>query len=260
MKKHQKPTIKSQNMKKTSLNTYSEPWLRRTSLSLIGLCLVALWACKDEDEVKNIVTPPDEKAVTAQFRVTFGYTWSATTHPTNFPNDPHFSPFIGATHTNAFAMWAVGNVVGTSAESGMELMAETGSQSALRANFKSAGDVIDQVISGKLTTSPNNDATTFTTTRSYPLLSVVSMLAPSPDWFVGIHDVSLLDDLGNWIEKINMDMRVYDAGTDSGLQYGAENNDTSPKAAITRLTSATADTDFNNGLPKAGVITIERMP
>ena len=34
----------------------------------------------------------------ARYRVTFQATWSAETHPTNFPANPHFSGLVGATH------------------------------------------------------------------------------------------------------------------------------------------------------------------
>ena len=57
------------------------------------------------------------------------------------------------------------------------------------------------------------------------------MLAPSPDWFVGVHGLNLLDQ-GAWLEEVVVDLFVYDAGTDSGSSYTAANEDTQPAENI----------------------------
>ena len=44
-------------------------------------------------------TPPEPViSATARYRVRFNATWSATTHPNDFPSAPHFSGLIGGTH------------------------------------------------------------------------------------------------------------------------------------------------------------------
>jgi len=39
-----------------------------------------------------------QAADTAQYEVKFNATWSAATHPLDYPGDAHFSGIIGATH------------------------------------------------------------------------------------------------------------------------------------------------------------------
>ena len=63
----------------------------------------------------------------ARYRVTFTATWSAETHPTNFPSGPHFSGLVGATHHGGVRLWQTGEI----ASDGIELMAETGGKSEL---------------------------------------------------------------------------------------------------------------------------------
>ena len=63
----------------------------------------------------------------ATYRVTFDATWSASSHPSNFPPNPHFSPLIGATHLENTRFWETGNT----ASNGIKNMAETGSTSPL---------------------------------------------------------------------------------------------------------------------------------
>ena len=38
--------------------------------------------------------------------VTFDATWSRSTHPEDPPDNPHFSPLIGATHRSSVVFWA----------------------------------------------------------------------------------------------------------------------------------------------------------
>jgi hypothetical protein len=58
------------------------------------------------------------------------------------------------------------------------------------------------------------------------------MLAPSPDWYVGIVDLNLIEN-GVFIEEKTIYAKTYDAGTDSGQQFTSNNAPTSPKIPIT---------------------------
>ena len=57
------------------------------------------------------------------------------------------------------------------------------------------------------------------------------MIAPSPDWFVGITGMSLYGDEG-WIEERVVDLYPYDAGTDSGTSYTSPNEPTEVREGI----------------------------
>ena len=61
------------------------------------------------------------------------------------------------------------------------------------------------------------------------------MLGPSPDWFVGVHDISMVDASGNWYQSIECRLFGYDAGTDNGTTFSLSNTATSPHANIVRL-------------------------
>ena len=60
------------------------------------------------------------------------------------------------------------------------------------------------------------------------------MLAPSPDWFTGLHDVELMPK-GEWIDEIVIQAFTYDSGTDSGVTYSSRNQVTSPPTPIARV-------------------------
>ena len=46
---------------------------------------------------------------TASYKVTFTATWSAATHPTSFPPNPHFSGLIGGAHNASVTFWEAGS-------------------------------------------------------------------------------------------------------------------------------------------------------
>ena len=100
--------------------------------------------------------------------------------------------------------------------------------------------------------------TNFEISRDYPLVSIVSMLAPSPDWFVGVDSLSLLDDEGQWRDEIVIPLFLFDAGTDSGPTYGSPNQVTTPFANTTLIEGFPALVD--DALVPFGTFTFSRRP
>ncbi len=169
----------------------------------------------------------------ATYEVTFLSSWSATTHPQDFPSSPHFSELIGATHDSTVAFWTVGEL----ASPGIKNMAETGSKTALRSEINVAsGNASAETLldGGGITPTSGSVSLTFSISETYPLVMLVSMLAPSPDWFVGVAGLSLRAESG-WIDTLTVDLFTYDAGTDSGTTYAAANQATDPPQPITKI-------------------------
>ena len=204
-------------------------------------------------------TMADTAAGDARYRVTFRSTWSADTHPTNFPVNPHFSGLVGATHDADTRIWQRDEL----ASDGIELMAETGGKSQLLAEIAAlieAGTAHAELSGGGLSTSPASVSLEFDVVASHPFVTLVSMLAPSPDWFVGVSALSLLAEDGTWKEREEVMLRLYDAGTDDGTTFNAANADSDPPQPISRLSSASGDTDFTDGTPAIGTFLFQKLP
>ena len=204
-------------------------------------------------------TMADTAAGDARYRVTFRATWSADTHPTNFPGNPHFSGLVGATHDENTRIWQRGEV----ASDGIELMAETGGKSRLLAEIAElveAGNAHGELSGGGLSTSPANVSLEFDIVSSHPFVTLVSMLAPSPDWFVGVAGLALLAEDGTWKEREEVTLRLYDAGTDDGTRFTSANADSDPPQPISRLSSKSEDADFTDGAPVVGTFRFEKLP
>ena len=195
----------------------------------------------------------------AEYRVTFTPTWTAATHPTNFPSNPHFSDLVGATHNEEIHIWELGAL----ASDGIEQMAETGGTLRLGVEIEELiadGTAHSELTGGGLGTSRPSGTLDFDVVPSHPHVTLVSMLAPSPDWFVGVSGLSLLDEDGAWKESETVMLLLYDAGTDDGATFTSGNADSDPAQPISRLTSESGDTDFTAGEPPVGTFVFEKLP
>ena len=92
--------------------------------------------------------------------------------------------------------------------------------------------VIQQGVSGGGTGSATF---TITVTRTYPLVTLLSMIGPSPDWFVGVSGLSLLDSSNQWRQNYQVNLFPYDAGTEDGTEFTLSNLATDPQGVITSI-------------------------
>lgn len=189
---------------------------------------------------------------TATYRVRFDATWSGSTHPGAFPDGGHFSSLVGGVHDGDVRFWRPGGL----ASRGIERMAEEGRTSPLDqevADAVAAGDAREVVLGGPIGRSPGSAEATFTASKSHRRVTLVSMIAPSPDWFVGVRDVELLVG-GEWLEEISMPLFAYDAGTDDGADFTSPDAESDPHVPIARIDSG----GFDNGVP-LGTFTFTRI-
>ncbi len=174
---------------------------------------------------------------TATYELTFTATWTADSHPAGYPSNPHFSGLIGGTHNDAVQFWNTGDV----ASDGIKSMAELGAKGTLREEINRVQEDghADKIIDGRgLGRPPTLTKTTFDIRPPWNFVTVTSMLAPSPDWFVGVSGLNMLDEDGNWMDTLEVDLYVYDAGTDSGSDYNSPNQATNPREKIRRITES----------------------
>jgi hypothetical protein len=191
----------------------------------------------------------------ARYRVEFTASWSAQTHPMNFPPGPHFSGLIGATHNSDISYWMNGAI----ASPGIEQMAETGAKTLLQQEIMASinmGASENLLSGGGIAMSPGSRQMEFDISDTHPLVTLVSMIAPSPDWFVGVHGLNLIQN-GDWVNDMTVDLYPYDAGTDSGADYVSPNLNSMPAEPIARITGA----PLLNGdtVPPLGTFSFQRI-
>ncbi|MFX1283379.1 MAG: spondin domain-containing protein [Promethearchaeota archaeon] len=195
-------------------------------ISLIGSVIFISLLLKEQN--KNISDLED-----VEYKVTFLSTWSVKSHPYNFPNNPHFSGLIGVTHKESILFWEVGEL----ATPGIKNMAELGKKDPLDDEINTAiknGHAYTLLSGEGISKSPGNVSLTFKLNKNYSIVTLVSMIAPSPDWFIGVSGLNLYND-DTWIDEKTVPLYPYDAGTDSGITYVAENDATTPPEPISLI-------------------------
>ena len=177
--------------------------------------------------------PEPECPDSATYAVTFRAVWNAFSHGNQppFPSGAHFSRVVGAAHAPEVSFWSSGGI----ATPGIENMSETGSVSSLCREIDAEADRGGSTacVRGSESSfpSPGSARLSFEATEELPLMTLVSMIAPSPDWFVGVSGMPLMED-GCWKERIEVELVGYDAGTDSGATFTARDADVTPHEPI----------------------------
>ena len=191
---------------------------------------------------------------TATYTVTFDGTWSAATHPLDYPPGAHFSGLIGATHDDRYVLFRAGGT----ATAGLERLAEMGEHTPLDGEIRAAiaAGAAGTLIEARPIFGPPGSATaTFTIDSGHPMVSLVAMVAPSPDWFGGVAGVDLREGAG-WVSRKAMTVYAWDAGTDSGTTYRADDIDTQPRGAI--MLNAAPHFMQNGQLVPVGTLVFEK--
>ena len=64
----------------------------------------------------------------------------------------------------------------------------------------------------------------------------MTAVVPSPDWFVGVNNLSLCQN-NIWVSELTVPLSLYDAGTDNGLTFTSPNWETSPRDPVKMISS-----------------------
>ena len=173
----------------------------------------------------------DRGAPAATYEVTFQGNWTLESTPGGVVSNAHFTTLIGALHNDDVTFWQSGG----RATRGVEQVAETGITSRFRSELEASPHAV-AIISESVTFGGTGSATfPIDVTRDHPLVTLLSMIGPSPDWFVGINGRSLLDTSDQWEPLVEIDLFPYDAGTEEGDEFTLDNLATDPQGVITRI-------------------------
>src|SRR6266513_5211499 len=198
------------------------------------LVVLSLTACGKGSKSGPPAAPPaaPTPAAPAEYTVIIKSTWTKTTHPYEYPSGAHFSGMIGASHNAKYSIFAVGR----RPTPGLEHLSEEGKHSPLDTAIRTAidqGNALMLFESGGLKNWKDSMVATVRVDPAHPLVSVVNMVAPSPDWFTGAASVDLAEN-GSWVQRKMLTLPAYDSGGDDGRTYNAKDRDTNPKKPVSR--------------------------
>lgn len=148
----------------------------------------------------------------AVYEVDIDLTWSLETHgESGYPEglDAHLSHFGGGSHNSRAFLWKSNEL----ASPGMVTMAETGFINVLADEVRTMyfnGDFIYEFT--RHFPAPGKVTIEIAVRRTHPLVTMVSMIAPSPDWFTGVQSLNMRDSNG-WRDEVVVDLLPFDGGT-----------------------------------------------
>lgn len=213
-------------------------------IALVATVAVVIAACsktetKDEMAMaaassKQAGTMMDPASV--EYTVILKSRWTKAEHPFEYPEagvvtGPHFSGIIGAAHNTGYTIFAEGSLP----TPGLEKLSEEGKHSPLDEEIRAAimaGTASELFESGPLRNFTDSLVTTVHVDAAHPMVSLVAMVAPSPDWFTGASNISLSEN-GQWVTSRTVQLNAFDSGGDDGTTYKAADKDNNPKKPTT---------------------------
>lgn len=173
----------------------------------------------------------------ARYEVIFTDRWNALDH-VDYPPNAHYSPIVAINHNADYRIFKLGEF----ATLGFQQLSETGATQTLRDEIAEAR-IFNQV--GRLVLTdplfPRQDGRqikfTINVSLDHPLLSFTTMIAPSPDWTVGLDSVNLLEE-NTFINYLYFELYATNAGTeegDYGGNFDTNNPATFPQKEISSL-------------------------
>lgn len=177
------------------------------------------------------IVPKEDEII---YQVTLKGSWSKQLHPNFYPPTAHMSPMVVWSHRIKNIFFEIDGF----ASEGLENVAETGATRIIERELTELGknNSILDFTKGRLIDAPGTDSVQIAVSKSAPYVSVISMIAPSPDWFVAAHNVLLFEN-GKWIPTKTVQTTLYDSGTDSGKEFRSRNSDTRPQEPISKFIS-----------------------
>lgn len=181
-------------------------------------------------------TKAQECSGSAAYTVTVNYNWQQEneTEEAQYPDNAHFSPMLCAVSKTPTLF-----VIDSTASEGFKQLAELGSESTLQEELENDDDVVQvkRLDSTDIGTSTGTFTTVLNVEPEASYVACVSMIAPSPDWVVGWTSWNACNSTtGTFETGGERDLRAYDAGTDSGATYLADDAATDPRGVIERAT------------------------
>ena len=128
---------------------------------------------------------------------------------TNLTHGSYFTPILVAAHPANNSLFTPGDA----ASANLQAMAEGGDISGLIADMEAAGATLTSNPAGGLLAPGTSASTTLNTdsAASNTHLSIVAMLLPSNDGFMGMNAIEIPTEIGTYVYQLN----AYDAGTEA---------------------------------------------
>lgn len=205
-------------------------------------CVFLYCSCKKE----SAIAVPD-----AIYKITVVGKWQIPQF--GVPSNVHFTYFAGMVHNANARSWQPGSY----ASIGLKNLAESGGLTEL---IRETDSIILQKNAISHIAFPPPSATGTVSSNiycnaNYSHVSFASMIAPSPDWFIGVNNLNLYVS-DHWLQDTLLNLYVYDAGTKDGDVFSMTGPATMPQQNILLQTPVNATALANGNTTLAPIATV----
>ncbi|GAB0097155.1 spondin-2 [Sergentomyia squamirostris] len=138
---------------------------------------------------------------------------------------------LGRTHTSHWHLFHEGELASAS----VKQFVETG-KSDLLTDAPDGQQIFDAFTLPPIESGSGRSEAKFFVDGNHSIVSLMTRIVPSPDWFIGLNSFSLCSG-DTWIDSVTVEMNPMDAGTDNGFTFTAPNWPTEPQGVIYRITA-----------------------
>ncbi|XP_055691260.1 spondin-2 [Lutzomyia longipalpis] len=169
----------------------------------------------------------------AVYKVVLHTYWTRELFPKHFPDwrpPAQWTKTVGRTHTSHWRLFREGEL----ASAGVKQFVETGRSDLLTDSLDER--ILDAFTLPGITSGNGRSQGKFFVDGNHSIVSLITRMVPSPDWFIGLDSFSLCSG-DTWIDSVTVEMNPMDAGTDNGFTFTAPNWPTEPQGEIYRITA-----------------------
>ncbi|XP_039437929.1 spondin-2 [Culex pipiens pallens] len=170
------------------------------------------------------------------YRIRLQTSWSRQLFPKHYPEfrpPPQWSMTYGQSHNRAFNLFRLNDLASAS----ISRFAESGHAHALEEDLSRQSPAIhDEFHLPKIAKGEGSSEGTFFLDGSHTMVSFITKIVPSPDWFVGLDSYNLCRG-GRWADNVTIELSPLDAGTSNGLTFTSPKWPTNPPNVIEKITA-----------------------
>ncbi|XP_063708677.1 spondin-2-like [Culicoides brevitarsis] len=169
----------------------------------------------------------------ALYNVTFVGNWSPDLFPKQYPEfrpPAQWSKTFGRIHNSNHFLFKLGK----RASKGIVNFVDQRNSDILEREATNE-DIFNDFSIPAISKGVGFESGKFLIDNEHPLVSLLSNIIPSPDWFVGVDSLMLCKN-DRWIERLTIEAKPYDAGFESGLTFTAPVWQTTPQGPVKAIT------------------------
>jgi spondin-2 len=138
----------------------------------------------------------------------------------------------GRTHDVNGAVYRLNDM----ATPGVRLFAEMAKADKLESGNTKNTSIFDEFTIPNIPTGDGVGSALFFLDDEHSFVTLLTKLIPSPDWFIGVDSLNLMDDNCRWRDFQTVEVQPLDGGSESGLTFSAPKWPTEPQVAIRQIT------------------------